>query len=82
MVGISVEEAMKHANALRRACAATEIPHQEMSVYVTISISLTETQQTSDLSQIMRIADQALYAAKTRGRDRVARADLSKSVAA
>jgi diguanylate cyclase (GGDEF)-like protein len=82
MVGVSVDQALKHANALRQACAATEILNGEMSVYVTISIGVTGSQQTTDLSQIMRMADQALYTAKDRGRDRVVRADVSESIAA
>jgi diguanylate cyclase (GGDEF)-like protein len=82
MVGVSVEQALEHANALRQACAATEVPNGEMSVFVTISIGVTGSQQTTDLSQIMRIADQALYKAKDRGRDRVARVDVSESIAA
>jgi diguanylate cyclase (GGDEF)-like protein len=82
MVGISAEQAMGHANALRQACAATEIPNGDRPVYVTISIGLTVTQQTTDLSHMMRVADDALYAAKNRGRDRVARADVAESIAA
>ena len=73
---------MNHANALRRACAATEISNGEISAYVTMSIGLTVSLNTTDLSEIMRFADQALYAAKHRGRDRVARADVSESIAA
>jgi diguanylate cyclase (GGDEF)-like protein len=61
---------------------ATEILNGEMSVYVTISIGLTGTQQKTDLSQIMGSADQALYAAKNRGRDRVASVDVSETIAA
>lgn len=82
MVDVTVEQAMKHANALRLACATTEISNDEISAYVTISIGLTVSQKITDLSQIMRFADQALYAAKDRGRDRVARADVSELVAA
>jgi diguanylate cyclase (GGDEF)-like protein len=82
MVGVSVEQAMKHANALRRACAATEIFNGEITAYVTISIGLSVSPDTTDLSEIMRFADQALYAAKHHGRDRVARADVSDLVAA
>jgi diguanylate cyclase (GGDEF)-like protein len=82
MLGVTVEQAMEHANALRRACAAAEILHQSASAHVTISIGLTVSHDTTDLSQIMRIADQALYAAKHRGRNRVAQAEISELVAA
>jgi PleD family two-component response regulator len=43
---------------------------------VTISIGLAECHPETDLSKVMRIADQALYAAKHRGRNRVVRADV------
>jgi diguanylate cyclase (GGDEF)-like protein len=82
MIGVTGEQAMKHANALRRACAATEVSGEGVSAHVTISIGLAASQSTTDLSQIMRTADQALYAAKHHGRDRVARADISEPIAA
>jgi diguanylate cyclase (GGDEF)-like protein len=82
MVGVTAEQAMEHANALRRACAATEISDGGVSAHVTISIGLAISQGTTDLSQIMRMADQALYGAKHRGRDRVALADTMKPIAA
>jgi diguanylate cyclase (GGDEF)-like protein len=82
MTGVGVEQAMKHANDLRRACAALEISDGRASAYVTISIGLTLSETAANLQQIMRVADQALYAAKHRGRDRVARADISESIAA
>jgi diguanylate cyclase (GGDEF)-like protein len=73
---------MARANALHRACASTEIVSEDISAYVTISIGVALSQNADDLSQIMRTADQALCAAKHRGRDRVARADTSESIAA
>jgi diguanylate cyclase (GGDEF)-like protein len=82
MLGATVERAMEHANALRRACAATEILYKGESAYVTISIGLTVSHGKTDLPQIMRVADQALYAAKHRGRDRVAQANISDLAAA
>jgi diguanylate cyclase (GGDEF)-like protein len=82
MVDVTIEQAMGYADALRRACAATTISSGEISAHVTISIGMTSPQNTTDLSHIMRIADQALYAAKHRGRDRVARADILESMAA
>ena len=44
MVGVSVEQALKHANGLRQACAATQVPNGEMPVGVTISIGVTGSQ--------------------------------------
>jgi PleD family two-component response regulator len=50
---------------------------------VTISIGLAVCRGETELSNVMRMADQALYAAKHRGRNRVVRADvLSGSIAA
>jgi diguanylate cyclase (GGDEF)-like protein len=54
----------------------------DVSTRVTISIGLTVSRDEIDLSKIMRIADQALYTAKRRGRNRVARADVLASIAA
>lgn len=81
-VGASVEQAMKYANALRGTCAAKEIVRNGNSTHVTISIGLMVSETATDLSQIMRTADQALYTAKDSGRDCVVRANISGSVAA
>jgi diguanylate cyclase (GGDEF)-like protein len=83
MTGISKERAVQYAEELRQTCAAKEILGEEMSARVTISIGLVECQRETDLSKAMRMADQALYAAKHRGRNRVVRADvLTGSIAA
>jgi diguanylate cyclase (GGDEF)-like protein len=82
IMGATVEQAMKSADELRRACAATQVSFGKHSTYVTISVGLTISKSAADLSQIMRTADRALYAAKHRGRDRVARADIPDSIAA
>jgi diguanylate cyclase (GGDEF)-like protein len=82
MIGVSVEQAMKHANALRRACAAITISRNDVSTSVTISIGLTASENATDLSHMMRIADQALYSAKNGGRDRVERAGIASPMAA
>jgi diguanylate cyclase (GGDEF)-like protein len=81
-IGVSADQAMKFADTLRRACAATPISGNGFSTRLTISIGLTVSESATDLSQIMRAADQALYAAKNGGRDRVARANISDPVAA
>jgi diguanylate cyclase (GGDEF)-like protein len=83
MVGITNEQAAQYAEDIRRACAAKEVMSDGLSARVTISIGLTISRNEVDLSKIMRIADQALYAAKHRGRNRVERADkLSIPIAA
>jgi diguanylate cyclase (GGDEF)-like protein len=83
MTGVSRERAAHYAEELRQACAAKEILSEEMSACVTISIGLAVCRAETDLSKVMRMADQALYAAKHRGRNRVERADfLTGSIAA
>ncbi len=75
MTGITHEQAARYAEDIRHACAAAEILIDGIHARVTISIGFTVSRGENDLSKIMRIADQALYAAKHDGRNRVARAD-------
>jgi diguanylate cyclase (GGDEF)-like protein len=75
MNGISREQAEHHAEDIRRPCAARQITSGGIPERVTISIDFTVSRGESELAKIMRIADQALYTAKRRGRDRVERAD-------
>ncbi|XIA64355.1 GGDEF domain-containing protein [Bradyrhizobium sp. TZ2] len=83
ITGISRERAALYAEELRQACAAQEISNGQISACVTISIGLAECHGETDLTKVMRMADQALYAAKHRGRNRVVRADaLADSIAA
>jgi diguanylate cyclase (GGDEF)-like protein len=82
MVGMAPEHAAQHAEYLRRACAM-EVLNEDISTRVTISIGLAVSRGEIDLSKIMRAADQALYAAKHGGRNRVAKADaMTGSIAA
>jgi diguanylate cyclase (GGDEF)-like protein len=83
IIGATNEQAAQYAEDIRRACAAKEVISDDISTRVTISIGLTVSRDEIDLSKILRIADQALYIAKHRGRYRVARADkLSVPLAA
>jgi diguanylate cyclase (GGDEF)-like protein len=83
MIGSTNKQAAQYAEDIRRACAAEEIRSDNITARITISIGLTVSRDETDLSKIMRIADQALYIAKHHGRNRVARADkLSLPVAA
>lgn len=82
LVGVNAEQAMIYAETLRRLCSI-EVPSEGASVHVTVSVGLTSPQRETDLSTIMRCADQALYAAKELGRNRVERVDvLSDLIAA
>lgn len=76
MTGVSRERASLYAEELRQACGAKEISSEKISACVTISIGLAECHAETDLAKVMRLADQALYAAKHRGRNRVVRADV------
>jgi diguanylate cyclase (GGDEF)-like protein len=77
MIGVTAEQAIQHANALRRICAATEISSESgVSASITVSIGLASSSAGTNLPKMMRTADQALYAAKHGGRDRVVRADV------
>jgi diguanylate cyclase (GGDEF)-like protein len=83
LIGATNDQAIQYAEAIRRDCAASEVLGEDGSVRVTVSIGLTSSHGGIDLAKIMRIADQALYLAKHRGRDRVARTDvLADSLAA
>jgi diguanylate cyclase (GGDEF)-like protein len=83
MAGVTEDQAARYTEDLRRACAAKEVCGEDVSTFVTISIGLAGCRGEIDLSKVMRTADQALYVAKHRGRNRVAKADvLTDSIAA
>lgn len=70
------EQAIRHAEELRQTCVSEKIISGERSATVTISIGMVICEGAADLPKVMRMADQALYAAKHRGRNRVVRADV------
>jgi diguanylate cyclase (GGDEF)-like protein len=77
IIGLTAEQAVQRANALRRICAAKEITQEGVgSARVTVSIGLASASQDPNLPDMMRTADLALYQAKRGGRNRVAGADL------
>ena len=83
MIDVTTEQAIQHANALRRICAAKTIPMSGGEVAsVTLSIGLATSNDPTTLLDIMRTADQALYLAKRRGRDRVVPADVDRHIVA
>jgi diguanylate cyclase (GGDEF)-like protein len=71
MIDMTIGEVALSAERLRQMCAAKEISHKGTSIRVTVSIGIAASQGENDLSQVMRCADDALYAAKHRGRNRV-----------
>jgi diguanylate cyclase (GGDEF)-like protein len=76
LIGPTSEQATQYAEAIRRDCAASEVPSEDGPVRITVSIGLASFHGENDLAKIMRIADQALYVAKHGGRDRVARTEM------
>lgn len=75
MVGVTRDQAERHAEGLRISCATRDIRIGENLEHVTISIGFTVSCPDAELAELVRIADRALYAAKRRGRDRVVQAD-------
>jgi diguanylate cyclase (GGDEF)-like protein len=83
MIGVTTEQAIHQANALRRICAATEISRSGgASASVTVSIGLAISNDPTTLPIMMRVADRALYLAKHAGRDQVVPADVAAEVIA
>ena len=69
--GAGIESARALAEAIRTGFAAACAGHVPAAVAPTVSIGLAAARPGARLSQLMRDADQALYAAKRAGRDRV-----------
>jgi diguanylate cyclase (GGDEF)-like protein len=74
MTGLGRDEAAERAEEIRRDCAARTILDDTTPLPVTISIGLTMASNGFDLADLLRTADEALYTAKRRGRDRVVEA--------
>lgn len=65
------DEAMLVAERLRDAAARRPLAVEGTEIYFTVSIGQTEMAPTSTLDSMIRIADTALYRAKSKGRDQV-----------
>lgn len=74
MIDVGDEEATRHVQALCRLCS-TQVSGGEVDVPVTMSFGLATHVAGSDLSALMRRADQALYRAKDLGRNCVVQLD-------
>lgn len=67
----NLAEATMVAERLRSKVEKFEIRAREIEIRATLSIGITMTQDTDDLDHLIHEADQALYLAKQRGRNRI-----------
>jgi diguanylate cyclase (GGDEF)-like protein len=74
MTGASRQMAAQYAEDLRKTCEGMELIVGDDKVRVTVSIGFATAPASNDFSGLMRAADTALYAAKHRGRNRIAEA--------
>lgn len=69
--GCDLQTTLRRANQIRELLATTDIPLPQGNTRVTISMGVTTTDATTDIDQLVRHADIALYEAKRNGRNRV-----------
>jgi diguanylate cyclase (GGDEF)-like protein len=81
LVGVSAEQAVRHAETLRDLCS-TEVVFENCAAPITVSVGLTSHVGETDLSSMMRCADRALYQAKDSGRNRVVQIEAMRRPAA
>jgi diguanylate cyclase (GGDEF)-like protein/PAS domain S-box-containing protein len=74
-----INDVMEVAERLRHAIAETEIPvSDDKSLFITVSIGIAQPGNKTDyIDNVLRNADEALYAAKHSGRNRVCLAETS-----
>ncbi len=66
-----LEEAQQSAERLRQELSVTPIACDSFSIYTSVSIGIAEYRYAESIADLLRRADQALYIAKSSGRDRV-----------
>ena len=66
-----LEEARQSADRLRQEISTTRLACDTFSIYTSVSIGIAESRTGEDVAELLRRADQALYVAKSSGRDRV-----------
>lgn len=70
--GASLAHSQKVVDRFREEVAGTPVIHDSHTITLTVSIGAAElNQQTSDLDELLRQADEALYAAKNSGRNQL-----------
>jgi diguanylate cyclase (GGDEF)-like protein len=72
LVGTAPDAAFSAAERIRAALAALPLSHQERAFTITASIGVATAHGAMDLASVVQQADDALYAAKAAGRNRVA----------
>ena len=73
--GCDLQTTVRRANQIREILAGKEIRLPHGTTRVTISMGVTTAESTTDIDQLVRRADLALYEAKHRGRNRVETGD-------
>jgi diguanylate cyclase (GGDEF)-like protein len=71
LVGTPPEAAAQAAERIRAALAALALTHQDRAFTITASIGVATAHGAMDLAAVLHHADEALYAAKAAGRNRV-----------
>jgi diguanylate cyclase (GGDEF)-like protein len=66
-----LDEARQSAERLREEISTTALDCDSFSIYTSVSIGIAESRPGEDVADLLRRADQALYVAKSSGRDRV-----------
>ncbi len=69
--GLALDEAEMVGERLRLQIGSTPLEHAGVAVHMSVSIGVAAWRSDEDLSRLLVRADQALYRAKQRGRDRV-----------
>lgn len=69
--GTTLQEAKEAAERMRLAIEAMPYTHQDLRLDLTISIGLAKVDTRGEVSPAFKLADEALYAAKRMGRNRV-----------
>jgi len=67
----TTEEAMSSANRIREAFAAKSVNTEQGQVQATISVGVASIRGSESIDRLLQRADEALYRAKSEGRNRV-----------
>ena len=66
-----VDDAVKLAETIRLSAANTPVTYQKHDICITVSIGVTSYQHSNDMDTLLKMADDALYEAKNRGRNSI-----------